>query len=99
MSSNQASCFRIKYGESLGDRLVLRFPLNNTEVAAAMGREGVSEIPKSVTIGYYRQLEIPQHAWCFMPVKTATARAALTTRIVQMRIASDLYTRLLGPVV
>ncbi|KKM65912.1 hypothetical protein LCGC14_1486540, partial [marine sediment metagenome] len=69
MDSSRAF-FQIKYGERLGDRLVLRFPGKNPKIAKILSSKGVIPSPSNITIGYYLQLEDPDGAWCFMPVNT-----------------------------
>ena len=89
MDSSRAF-FQIKYGERLGDRLVLRFPGKNPKIAKILSSKGVIPSPSNITIGYYLQLEDPDGAWCFMPVNTVPAKAVLTVVMVQNRIANDL---------
>ncbi len=86
--------FQIRYGEKLGDRLVLRFPGKNPKIARMLSSKGVASPPSNITIGYYLQLEDPDGAWCFMPVNTVAAKAVLAVTMVQNRIANDLLSRM-----
>ncbi len=96
---SKGTYFSIKYKQSLGDRLVLCNPAQSRWVAGALFKEGIENIPGQITVGYYRELEHPDGAWCFMPVATAEAKAALTIPMVQARIAKDLITRAFPDVV
>jgi len=91
-SINKSSYFMVRRGQRLGDRLILRFPQLHFEVQQAL--RGQNNIPNSITVGYYGQLEEPDGAWYFMPVHTVFAHAALGTRFVQERIARDLQIRM-----
>ncbi len=86
--------FQIKYGEKLGDRLILRFPDKNLKIAKALSSHEVNDVPNQITVGYYLQLEDPEGAWSFMPVNTTAAKAVLTVAMVQNRIATDLLSRM-----
>lgn len=87
--------FSIKYGQALGERLVLQHVPNSPLLVQTLREHNISHTPGSITIGYYRQLKAPEGAWCFMPVDTDEALAMLTTRMVQTRIAKDLIRRIL----
>lgn len=84
------SQFNIRRGEALGDRLVWRFPGADPEVARDLRRAGVTDIPQQITVGYYRQIPDAYNNWCFMPVTTPAAIAALSIETVQIRICDDL---------
>jgi hypothetical protein len=89
--------FSIKYGLTLGDRLILQHIKAGSWIDEELRRGGLQgELPRNITIGYYRQLENdhPRGASCFMPINTPMARAALTMGVVQKRIGRDLLARL-----
>lgn len=92
---DRTSQFQVRIQEQ-GSRLVWRFPSTTSEgrqgltpVAAALG----VEIPKTITVGYYIQIDDPPDAWVFMPTATPWALAALGVPSVQRRIMRDLVER------
>lgn len=86
--------FQVKHGQTLGDRLILRFPGTNARITKALQKAGVLHIPNQITVGYYLQLDEPDGAWAFMPVNTPATKAVLGERMVQNRIAEDLVSRM-----
>jgi hypothetical protein len=85
--------YNIKPNQPLGDRLILRYPERSRAFRDALIPDG-GALPKSLTLGYFRQLDHPPHAWCFMPVNQPLAIAALEIESVQARICEDLAIRL-----
>lgn len=90
--------FQVRPGESLGDRLIWRFPLRSAEIRRQLmpivAASGKPE-PKQITIGYYMQLDDPDGAWAFMPVNSPLAISALGIESVQRRICEDLQERVM----
>ena len=91
MTDRDRQQFQVRPGQSLGDRLIWRYPL-----ASAEGRTALAglEPRESVTVGYYRQLTEPAGAWAFMPVTTDYAARSLAVYAVQRRICDDLAERI-----
>lgn len=77
--------------EPLGERLIWRNAGHWDEFRRIAARSGVTEIPRSITIGYYRTID---GALAFVPSRTPAAIAALDVEMVRDRIAEDLVIRL-----
>jgi hypothetical protein len=86
--------FHVRRGETLGDKLVWRYPGRSGELARQLAVAGIDPIPEQITVGYYRVLDEPDGAWCFMPVNSSAALAALDIDLVRDRICEDLAIRL-----
>lgn len=88
--------FQVKRGGTWGDRLIWRNPGAHEEVRRQMlqdgAPEGVTDLPKSVSVGHYRWLDEPG-CWVFQPNPTPVAIAALGVEMVQVRICDDLAMR------
>jgi len=83
--------FNVKRGKRYGDQLILRFPAGAREMRHALERKAsVDELPRQITIGYYRHLNDPDGAVAFMPINSRLALAALSLDAVRDRIAEDL---------
>lgn len=83
--------FNVRRGKRYGDQLILRFPARSQEMRRALEREaGVEELPRQITVGYYRRLDDPDGAIAFMPIDSNLAVAALSLSAVRDRIAEDL---------
>jgi len=83
--------FNVRSGERYGTKLVLRYPARSRDMRRVLEREaGVDELPRQITIGYYRSLEDPAGAVAFMPVNSRLAIAPLSLSAVRDRIAEDL---------
>jgi hypothetical protein len=83
--------FNLRRGERYGTKLILRYPARSRDMRQVIKREaGVDELPRQITVGYYRHLEDPAGAIAFMPINRRLAIAALSLSVVRDRIAEDL---------
>jgi hypothetical protein len=83
--------FNARNGERYGTKLILRYPGRSRDMRRVLEREaGVDELPRQITIGYYRYLEDPAGAVAFMPINSRLAIASLSLSAVRDRIAEDL---------
>lgn len=93
MEPSKSSHFSIKYDQALGDRLTILGVRLNTALVDMLALAGINHIPSTMTVGYYRRLDEPPGAWCFMPVNTDEAVAVLPSLWVMDRVAYDLRIR------
>lgn len=86
MADRNLHDFQIRQGQTLGDRLVWRYPL-----ASEDGRHALRGLPdaETVTVGYYRRVH-PPGSVAFFPIHRPHSLAALTVPSVQRRIMDDL---------
>ena len=81
--------------QTLGERLTWRYPGRQPAIRRALiEATGLAEIPQSITLGYYRRLDQPAGAWCFMPRTDPLVCAALEIDMVRARICEDLAIRI-----
>lgn len=77
--------------DPFGERLIWRNAGHWDGIRRVLARAGVSEIPRSITVGYYREID---GAVAFVPARTPAAIASLDVEMVRDRIAEDLVIRL-----
>jgi hypothetical protein len=84
-----------------GDRMILRHATGSAALRKKLSEflraHEVDDVPKSITVGYFIELDEPDCAPAFMPAASAYAAAALELELVQRRLASELGKRIMRP--